>query len=72
MSCLNRRDLSYFPAIRKAYEQQKYIFDRDVRSCLDRIVSIIQSHIRPTVRGKAGRKTEYGAKIGVSMVNGFT
>ena len=48
------------------------MFDHDVRSCLDRIVSIFQSHVRPIVRGKAGRKTEYGAKIGVSVVNGFT
>ena len=58
--------------IQKAYEQQKYMFDHDVCSCLDRIVSIFQSHVRPIVRGKAGRKTEYGAKIGVSVVNGFT
>ena len=72
LSCLNHRDLSNFSAIRKAYEQQKYMFDHDVRSCLDRIVSIFQSHVRPIVRGKAGRKTEYGAKIGVSVVNGFT
>ena len=35
------------------------------------MVSIFQSHVRPIVRGKAGRKTEYGAKIGVSVVNGF-
>lgn len=72
LACLNRRDLSNLSAIRKAYEQQKYMFDHDVRSCLDRIVSIFQSHVRPIVRGKAGRKTEYGAKIGVSVVNGFT
>lgn len=71
-SCLNHRDLSNFSAVRKAYEQQKYMFDHDVCSCLDRIVSIFQSHVRPIVRGKAGCKTEYGAKIGVSMVNGFT
>lgn len=72
LSCLNHRDLSNFSAIRKAYEQQKYMFDHDVCSCLDRIVSIFQPHVRPIVRGKAGRKTEYGAKIGVSVVNGFT
>lgn len=35
------------------------------------MVSIFQSHVRPIVRGKAGRKTEYGAKIGVSVVNDF-
>lgn len=28
--------------------------------------------MRPIVRGKAGRKKEYGAKIGVSVVNGST
>lgn len=72
LSCLNRRDLSNLSAIRKAYEQQKYMYDNDVCSCLDRIISIFQSHVRPIVRGKAGRKTEYGAKIGVSVVNGFT
>lgn len=70
--CLNHRDLSNLSAIRKAYEQQKYMFDHDVCSCFDRIVSIFQSHVRPIVKGKAGRKTEYGAKIGVSVVNGFT
>lgn len=72
LSCLNHRDLSNFSAIRKAYEQQKYMFDHDVCFCINRIVSIFQSHVRPIVRGKAGRKTEYGAKIGVSVVNGFT
>ncbi len=72
LSCLNRRDLSNLSAVHKAYEQQKYMFDHDVCSCLDRIVSIFQSHVRPIVRGKVGRKTEYGAKIGVSVVNCFT
>lgn len=48
------------------------MYDNDVRSYLDHIVSIFQSHVRSIVRGKAGRKTEYGAKIGASVVNGFT
>lgn len=48
------------------------MFDHDICSCLDRIVSIFQSHVRPIVRGEAGCKTVYGAKIGVSVVNGFT
>ena len=72
LSCLNRRDLSNLSAIRKAYGQQKHMFDHGINSCLDRIVSIFQPHVRPIVRGKAGRKTEYGAKIGVSVVDGFT
>lgn len=72
LGCLNRKDLRNLSAIRKAYEQQKYMFDNNVRSCIKRIISIFQPHVRPIVRGKAGRKTEYGAKIGVSVVDGFT
>lgn len=37
----------------------------------DRIVSISQPHIRPMVRGKASAPVEFGAKVSVSMVNGY-
>ena len=37
----------------------------------DRIVSISQPHIRPIVRGKAGTPVEFGAKINMSVVNGY-
>jgi IS5 family transposase len=32
----------------------------------DRIVSISQPHVRPIVRGKAGKKVEFGAKVSIS------
>lgn len=38
----------------------------------DRIVSIHQPHVRPIVRGKARAKTEFGAKIHLSLVDGFS
>jgi hypothetical protein len=38
----------------------------------DRIVSIFQPHVRPIKRGKAGASTEFGAKISVSMVKGYS
>ena len=38
----------------------------------DRIVSISQPYVRPIVRGKARSKVEFGAKISVSLVNGFS
>ncbi len=69
---LNRRDIRNLQALRKAYEQQKEMFDNDTRSCANRIISIFQPHVRPIVRGKAGRKVEFGAKIGVSVKNGFS
>ena len=39
-------------------------------SVADRIVSISQPHVRPIVRGKAGKKVEFGAKISISYVLG--
>jgi len=38
----------------------------------DRIVSISQPHVRPIVRGKAGRPAEFGAKLSISVVGGFS
>jgi len=41
------------------------------RRCDDRIVTISQPHVRPIVRGKASKSTEFGAKLSVSMVDGI-
>ncbi len=35
-------------------------------------MSISQPHVRPIKRGKAGRDTEFGAKLSVSVVDGFS
>lgn len=48
------------------------MFDENVRRCADRIISIYQPHLRPIVRGKAKAKVEFGAKVGASIVNGYT
>lgn len=73
-------DLSLLPSslyrdllvIGSLYEQQQYMYDNKVMSVDDRIVSIHQPHIRPIVRGKAGAHTEFGAKISISVVDGWT
>ena len=57
--------------IQEIYRQQTYMYENNVHSCNDRIVSLSQPHIRPIVRGKTGKKTEFGSKIGVSMKDGF-
>ncbi len=54
------------------YEQQKMMFEQNVRRCADRIISIYQPHLRPIVRGKAKATVEFGAKIGASIVSGYT
>jgi IS5 family transposase len=38
----------------------------------DRIVSIHQIHVQAMVRGKANAKVEFGAKINVALVDGFS
>lgn len=60
-----------FWIIRNAYEQQKYMYDFDKHSCSDRIVSIYQPHVRPIPRGKLKSQVEFGAKLGVSLDDGF-
>jgi hypothetical protein len=57
--------------IRVVYEQQKQMYDADSHSCTDRIVSIYQPHVRPIPRGKIKSQIEFGAKLGVSLDDGF-
>ena len=54
------------------YQQQKEMLDSKSHIVEDRIVSLSQPWIRPIVRGKAKARTEFGAKISVSVVNGYT
>ena len=53
------------------YEQQRFMLEHRVHSVPDRIVSIRQPWVRPIVRGKAHANTEFGAKLHISMVDGY-
>ena len=57
--------------IQELYRQQDEMYRTKTRRCDDRIVSIHQPQVRPIVRGKANKAVEFGAKIGVSLVNGI-
>jgi len=57
--------------IKKLYEQQLHMYSNDTHKVEDRIVSLGQPWIRPIVRGKAKAKCEFGAKIDISVSNGF-
>lgn len=59
-------------AVIDMYHQQETMLRKGIHTCENRIVSIHQPHIRPIVRGKAKAKVEFGAKIGVSIVSGFS
>lgn len=69
---LAHKDLKMLWIIREVYRQQEYMYRERCNSIADRIVSIYQPHVRPIVRGKATAMVEFGAKVSVSLVNGFT
>ena len=53
--------------IRHVYEQQREMYHNKAKRCDDRIVSISQPYVRPIVRGKVDKPTEFGAKLSVSL-----
>ena len=69
---LSQSQLLRLETIRKVYEQQKYMYDNHTHSVPDRIVSVSQPFIRPIVRGKAGKPVEFGAKLDISVSDGWT
>ena len=58
--------------IPKVYAQQKEMYENDTHKCEDRIVSLQQPHVRPINRGKRPNPTEFGQKLHLSVVDGFT
>lgn len=69
---LNPQELKYLMVLRTVYEQQLHLFTSKTKSVAHRIVNIHQPHVRPIVRGKEQSKVEFGSKLQVSLVNGFT
>ncbi len=69
---LSEKDACLLAVLRKVYEQQKYMFENKTHSVPDRIVSISQPYVRPIVRGKAKAPAEFGMKLDISVVDGWT
>lgn len=68
---LAHKQLRMLWIITTLYQQQKEMYDNKTKSCLHRIVSIYQPHVRPIPRGKTAAQVEFGAKLGVSLDDGF-
>jgi len=68
---LEYKHLREFWVIQTLNEQQRKMYQEKSNRCDDRIVSISQPHVRPIVRGKQGKKVEFGSKLGLSLANGF-
>lgn len=52
--------------------QQRYHYENPREAVPNRIVSLSQPHIRPIVRGKARSEVEFGQKLSLSIVEGYT
>ena len=57
--------------VAEVYRQQLWLYENKKRSIEDRIVSLNQPHIRPIIRGKAGKSVEFGAKLSASCFEGY-
>lgn len=67
----DKHQSKYFFVIQQVLAQQEAMFKDKSNSCEDRIVNIHPPLVRPIVRGKAKTKVEFGAKINVSLQEGY-
>jgi len=71
LSPLSGRQCRDLMVISELYRQQQWMHDHRRLRIDDRIVSISQPHVRPIKRGKAGSDTKFGAKLSVSLAEGY-
>ena len=72
--CLQRlspRKQTMLQVIRTLCMQQDAMYQSGTHRIADRIVSLSQHWIRPIVRGKQNAEVEFGAKVEMSVVDGF-
>ena len=69
---LTDRQMERLNTLRSIYQQQKYMYDNRTHRVPDRIVGVSQPFVRPIVRGKNGKPVEVGAKLNISVVDGWT
>jgi len=72
LQLLTKRMYRNLLVAQELYRQQLWMYKNRSHKIADRIVSISQPHVRPIVRGKAKSNVEFGAKISVSLVSGFS
>lgn len=72
LSDLTKTQYKYLLVTQELYRQQREMFAEKKHSISHRIVSIHQPHVRPIVRGKSGKNVEFGAKINISLQQGYS
>jgi hypothetical protein len=69
---LPERMASCLEVLERLYAQQLEMYKAKTHRVVDRIVSIAQHWLRPIVRGKTKAPVEFGVKLDVSVVDGYT
>ncbi|MFD1675135.1 IS5 family transposase [Alicyclobacillus fodiniaquatilis] len=72
LTVLSRRQYRDLLVIGELYRQQLEMYRSRSHRVDDRIVSIAQPDVRPIVRGKAKANVEFGAKVAISVVSGYS
>jgi hypothetical protein len=72
LSLLNKRQYQNLLVGQEIYRQQLAMYQTRTHQVDDRIVSLHMPFVHPIVRGKAGAEVEFGAKLAISVVNGFS
>ena len=71
LSRLNRWQVRDLWVVQELVRQQRQMHQERTHAVAGRIVSLSQPHVRPIVRGKLAAAVEVGAKLSVSVADGF-
>jgi hypothetical protein len=71
LQLLSKSNYKMLLVVTEVYRQELSMYEKKEHSIENRIVSLTQPHIRPIVRGKAGKSVEFGAKLSASCRNGY-
>ena len=69
---LKQKTYQRLETVRQVYAQQKLRFDQPEAKIKGRIVSLAKDYVRPIVRGKETKRTEFGAKVHAFQIDGIS
>lgn len=72
LTLLSRRQYHNLLVSHEIYRQQLAMYQKKLHKVEDRIVSLHMPFVRPIVRGKAKAEVEFGAKLAISVVDGYS
>jgi hypothetical protein len=72
LTLLSKRQYRNLLVSREIYRQQLEMYQKKTHTVEERIVSLCMPFIRPIVRGKTHANVEFGAKLALSIINGYS